>query len=118
MECFAGDALEMVREGINPISFAGLKLAITSDESREADLYPLSVMAGDDPPDHTLRILHGIQRFHGIEGFRSLGLAVLPLCLHHLDMGTVTEHDTAQIRGGIGGKYLPPELWRRETTNS
>ncbi len=35
MECFAGDALEMVREGINPISFAGLKLAITSDESRE-----------------------------------------------------------------------------------
>ena len=22
---------------------------------------------------------------------------------------TVTEHDTAQIRGGIGGKYLPPE---------
>ncbi len=35
MECFAGEALEMVKEGINPISFAGLKLAITSDESRE-----------------------------------------------------------------------------------
>ena len=35
MECFAGEALDMVREGINPLSFPGLKLAITSDESRE-----------------------------------------------------------------------------------
>ena len=35
MECFSGDALEMVKEGINPISFAGLKLAITSEESKE-----------------------------------------------------------------------------------
>ena len=35
MECFAGEALELVKEGINPISFAGLKLSITSDESRE-----------------------------------------------------------------------------------
>ena len=35
MECFSGEALELVKQGINPISFAGLKLAITSDESRE-----------------------------------------------------------------------------------
>lgn len=35
MECFAGEALDMVREGINPLSFPGLKLAITSEESRE-----------------------------------------------------------------------------------
>ena len=35
MECFAGEALELVKEGINPISFPGLKLSITSDESRE-----------------------------------------------------------------------------------
>ncbi len=35
MECFAGEALELVRDGINPISFTGLKLAITSEESRE-----------------------------------------------------------------------------------
>ena len=34
-ECFDEEAMELVREGINPISFAGLKLAITSDESRE-----------------------------------------------------------------------------------
>lgn len=33
MECFAGEALEYVREGINPISFAGLRLSITSEES-------------------------------------------------------------------------------------
>lgn len=35
MECFAGEALELVQQGINPISFSGLKLAITSEESRE-----------------------------------------------------------------------------------
>lgn len=35
MECFDGEAMELVREGINPIAFAGLKLTITSDESKE-----------------------------------------------------------------------------------
>ena len=35
MACFAGEGLDMVQEGINPLSFPGLKLAITSDESRE-----------------------------------------------------------------------------------
>ena len=34
MECFDEEAMELVREGINPISFAGLKLSITSDESK------------------------------------------------------------------------------------
>lgn len=34
-ECFDEEAMELVKEGINPISFAGLKLAITSDESKE-----------------------------------------------------------------------------------
>ena len=34
-ECFDEDALELVREGINPIAFAGLKLTITSEESKE-----------------------------------------------------------------------------------
>ena len=33
MECFDGEALEYAREGINPLSFAGLRLSITSDES-------------------------------------------------------------------------------------
>ena len=34
-ECFDEDAMALVREGINPIAFAGLKLSITSDESKE-----------------------------------------------------------------------------------
>ena len=34
-ECFDEEAMELVREGLNPISFAGLKLAITSEESKE-----------------------------------------------------------------------------------
>lgn len=34
-ECFGEEAMELVREGINPISFSGLKLAITSEESKE-----------------------------------------------------------------------------------
>ena len=33
-ECFDEEAMEYVREGINPISFGGLKLSITSDESK------------------------------------------------------------------------------------
>ncbi len=33
-ECFDEEAMEYVNEGINPISFAGLKLTITSDESK------------------------------------------------------------------------------------
>ncbi|MBP5222236.1 MAG: MBL fold metallo-hydrolase [Lachnospiraceae bacterium] len=34
MDCFDGDAMELVREGINPISFSGLRLSITSEESK------------------------------------------------------------------------------------
>jgi len=34
MECFDEEAIELVNAGINPISFAGLKLSITSDESK------------------------------------------------------------------------------------
>lgn len=34
MDCFADEAMELVKQGINPISFAGLKLAITSEESK------------------------------------------------------------------------------------
>ena len=33
-ECFGEEALELVHQGINPISFPGLKLSITSDESK------------------------------------------------------------------------------------
>lgn len=33
--CFDDEALELVNRGINPLSFKGLRLAITSDESKE-----------------------------------------------------------------------------------
>lgn len=33
-ECFDAEAMEMVNNNINPIAFAGLKLSITSDESK------------------------------------------------------------------------------------
>ena len=35
MECFDEEAMELVKASINPISFAGLKLSITSDESKQ-----------------------------------------------------------------------------------
>lgn len=35
MECFDEEAMELVDKGINPISFPGLKLSITSDESKQ-----------------------------------------------------------------------------------
>ena len=34
-ECYDEDALALVNDNINPLAFAGLKLAITSDESKE-----------------------------------------------------------------------------------
>lgn len=34
MECYDGQTKELVEEGINPISFPGLKLSVTSEESR------------------------------------------------------------------------------------
>jgi metallo-beta-lactamase family protein len=34
-DCYDEEAMELIRKGINPISFPGLKLAITSDESRD-----------------------------------------------------------------------------------
>ena len=33
--CFDEDAMELVKQGINPISFPGLKLSITSEESKD-----------------------------------------------------------------------------------
>lgn len=34
IDCFDAEAMELVKKGINPISFSGLKLAITSEESK------------------------------------------------------------------------------------
>ena len=37
-DCFDDEARELVREGINPIGFKGLKLSITSDDSKAINL--------------------------------------------------------------------------------
>lgn len=34
MQCFDGEAMDLVRAGINPIAFPGLRLTVTSDESK------------------------------------------------------------------------------------
>lgn len=33
-ECFAGEALELIQSGINPLQFPGLKVAVSSEESK------------------------------------------------------------------------------------
>lgn len=45
--CFDEEAMELVQKGINPISFPGLKLTITSDESKEInfDLKPKVILS-------------------------------------------------------------------------
>ena len=47
MECFDEEAMELVARGINPISFSGLKLSITSDDSRNInfDLKPKVIIS-------------------------------------------------------------------------
>ncbi len=40
LHCFDGEAMELVQKGINPLSFPGLRLSITSDESRLINTEP------------------------------------------------------------------------------
>lgn len=40
MDCYDEETMELVRQGINPISFEGLKVAVTSDESRAINFDP------------------------------------------------------------------------------
>ena len=47
----------------------------------------------------------------------SLRLAVFPFRLLHLNVGAVSEHDTAQIRRGLRGKNLPPKAPCRQSGN-
>ncbi len=39
-ECFDAEAMALVRAGINPLEFPGLKLAVTSDESKQINFDP------------------------------------------------------------------------------
>ena len=57
---------------------------------------------------HILCILHGVKGLH-LTASGAPGLTVLPLSLHLLYMGTVLQHDVAQVNGRIGGYHLAPE---------
>ena len=41
-ECFSDEALELIKSGVNPIQFPGLKVAVTSDESKMINFTPNS----------------------------------------------------------------------------
>ena len=58
-ECFREEDLEMIRSGVNPIQFPGLRKTVTSDESRAINFDPQPeghhfrlryVRGGTDPP--------------------------------------------------------------------
>ncbi len=92
---------------------------------RKADLYIFIyrhftvIVAGDETPDRPVRVLHRIKRLHHRILGASLSLAVFPLCLLHLDMRTVTQHNAAQITGGRRRKNLTaesPRIQERQKT--
>ena len=82
---------------------------------RKTDFYSLAyfhdriVMAGNEPADHTICILHGIQRLHHCIIRRTFCLTILPFRFGTLDMCTVTQHNTTQIRCSIRGIDLSSE---------
>ena len=40
IECFDAEAMNLVRQGVNPLDFPGLRLAVTSDESKQINFDP------------------------------------------------------------------------------
>ena len=38
MECYDDETMEIVRRGVNPISFDGLKVSLTSEESKQINM--------------------------------------------------------------------------------
>ena len=73
---------------------------------RQHDL--LIIRTSDQTLDRPVRIIHIIER-HKFFFSCTPALPVTPLCLKHLDMGTVTQHDLTQITRRRRGKDLPPE---------
>ena len=82
---------------------------------RKTDFYSLAyfhdriVMAGNEPADHTICILHGIQWLHHCIIRRTFCLTILPFRFGTLDMCTVTQHNATQIRRSIRGIDLSSE---------
>lgn len=87
-ECFDEEAMELVRQGINPIRFPGLRLSVSTDESRaiNADPKPKVILSASGMCDagrirHHLK--HNLWRpectilFAGYQAEGSLGRALL-----------------------------------------
>ena len=86
--CFDEEAMELVNKGINPIRFPGLRLAITSDESREInfDMTPKVIISASGMCEagrirHHLK--HNLWRkestvlFVGYQAYGTLGRAIV-----------------------------------------
>lgn len=87
-ECFDEEAMELVNKGINPITFTGLNLAITSDESKAInfDMTPKVIISASGMCEagrirHHLK--HNLWRpectilFVGYQAFGTLGRALI-----------------------------------------
>ena len=73
------------------------------------DFHIFLIVTGDKTLDGPVSILHRKERLHQLILRASLGFTVLPLCLLHMNMRTVTKHDAAQIAGGLCGVNPAPE---------
>ena len=88
LECYDEEATELVKKGINPITFPGLKLAITSDESKAInfDMTPKVILSASGMCEagrirHHLK--HNLWRqectilFVGYQAYGTLGRALI-----------------------------------------
>ena len=67
------------------------------------------IMARHNAVYYAIRILHRVNRLFYFHLRMPLCLPVPPLRFLHLDMSTVTQHNTAQIRTCIRHQYPAPE---------
>ena len=70
--------------------------------------YLLTISAAHKTPQHPFCIFHIIEWLHHLTACAHT-LAVLPLCLKHLNVRAVTQHNLTQIGCRRRRKYLPLE---------
>lgn len=113
--CFAEEAIALVRRGINPISFPGLKSSITSDESRQInfDMRPKVIISASGMCEagrirHHLK--HNLWReestilFVGYQAVGSLGRSLVEGAkVVHLFGEEITVRADIRRLGGVSG---------------
>ena len=65
----------------------------------------LLISAGMEETDGTESVSHGVERYVFFQT-GTFSFPVTPFCLKFLNVGTVAEHNTAQIAGGEGGNNI------------